>query len=286
MLTRRGVTLVELLVAMTLAAIVLGAAGTTLVRQRRESNGSSSRASAESQLRAALADVPAAVAALSPATGDLAQGEARDTALQIRSVVVQGASCDSTAGQVILSANDSGAERETAVVAAPRVGDTLWWWSPGAAAWASRRVTMISGGSGPCAREGGRNQPLLRLWFSTLDTVPRDAVLRVTRQVRYSIYRAGDGSWQLGIAEWSDVLHGFAAPQPVAGPFLFAPLGGSRTGFRYFDASGGELPVTGQGAEVGAVARLRVTVIARTNARGAPQGVLRDSVDVAFGHVP
>lgn len=285
MLTRRGTTLVELLVAMTVAAVVLGAAGATLARQRQDSLRTSSRASAEWQLRAALAQIPAALAGLSPAAGDLAAGEARDTALQLRVAVVQGVACDSTAGQVILSASDTGSDRETAVVAAPRVGDTLWWLPPGAASWSARRLVAIGGGSGPCARDGAGSRALLRLGFSSPDTVPRDAPVRLTRQVRYSFYHAADGSWQLGIAEWSDVLHDFAGPQPVAGPFLLAAEGG-HTGFRYFSASGAELPVTSHGADVASVARLRLTVIAPAKVRGASPNVVRDSVDVALLHAP
>lgn len=285
MLNRRGATLLELLVAMGLAAVVLGAVGATLVRQSRESEGAQARSRGESQLRTALTALAAALAGVSPAAGDLKEGEARDSALQLRIAVVLGVACDSTPGQVILSASDS-AGRETTVVASPRVGDTLWWWSPGAASWSARRVTAISAGSGACAREGGTSRELLRLGFSTPDTVPRGAPVRLTRQVRYSFYRAGDGSWQLGIAEWSDVLHDFAVPQPVAGPFLLAAPGGARTGFRYFDASGLELPATMQGAQVGTVARVRVALIAPLSARRAGPSLLRDSVDVALVHVP
>jgi len=284
-LTRRGATLIELLVAITMAAIVLGAAGSTLVHQRRESDGASSRSSAESQLRSALAEIPAALAGSSPAAGDLAAGEARDTALQLRAIVVQGVACDGTTGQVILSASDTGPDRETAVLAAPRAGDTLWWWPPGAASWSARRVSSVTSASAPCARQGAATRPLLILLLSASDTVPRDAPIRVTRQVRYSFYRAGDGSWQLGIADWSEVLHDFAAPQPVAGPFLLAAQGG-RTGFRYFDASGAELSVTGQGAPVDSVARVRMIVSTSAAARGASPFVMHDSMDVALAHAP
>jgi hypothetical protein len=124
---------------------------------------------------------------------------------------------------------------------------------------------------------------LLRLAFALPDTLPRGAPLRATRIARYSFYRAGDGTWQLGISEWSDVLHAFAPPQPIAGPFARATSDGVRTGFRYYDAAGAELHDAGQGIDVGRVARIRVTLVAPERAGAAPARTFRrDSVDVAL----
>ena len=284
-LNRRGITLLELLVAMTLAAVLLGAAGTTVFRQRHEGARATARSSAESQLRAALAAIPMALQGLTPSAGDLAPGEARDTALQIRAPVAYGVACDSAAGQVILSVADTGVERESAIVSTPRVGDTLWWWPPGLG-WIGRRVNSITIGTGACVAEGAVTRELLRVGFAGADTVPRSAPIRLTRATRYSFYRAGDGTWQLGIAEWSEVLHDFAPPQPVAGPFLPAGPSGARTGFRYYDAAGSELPITAQGVSTATIARLRLTLIVQAGAPGMPPLLRSDSVDVAFGHAP
>jgi prepilin-type N-terminal cleavage/methylation domain-containing protein len=282
----RGITLPELLVAMTLAAVLLGAAGSTLLRQRRQGDLASARSSAESQLRVALAAIPAALQGLAPSAGDFAPGEARDTALQIRAVVAYGIACDSAAGAGIFSVADTGVERESVLIAAPHVGDTLWWLPPGGDVWVARRVSAITTGTGMCAREGTSTRALLRLGFSAGDTIPRSAPIRLTRSTRYSFYHAGDGSWQLGIAEWSDVLHDFAAPQPVAGPFRLASPSGTRTGFRYYDVAGSELTGTGQGAPVASIARLRVTLLAQEGASSSMPLVRADSLDIAFGHAP
>ena len=168
---------------------------------------------------------------------------------------------------------------------APRAGDTLWWHPPGGSGWVSRRIDSVSGGTGVCAFGGAGTQALLRLGLASPDTVPRGAPLRITRLSRYSVYRGGDGTWQLGISEWSDVLHAFAPPQPVAGPFTMLAAGGCHTGFRYFDAAGAELRDTGQGIEVGRMAIVRVTIVAPAGPAGFPAGVIRcDSLDVAIGH--
>lgn len=287
MLIRRGVTLVELVVAMTLAAVVLGAATGTFVRQRRGSSRHASRAKAEAQLRAALGELQSALESVTPSAGDLADGEARDTAIQLRTLVASAVACDSTAGGAIITADDSTAARTSGLASFPRIGDTLWWRSSGEPSWTARRVAVVATSIGPCATEGAALQPLLRLAFASPDTVPRGIPLRVTRQERFSFYRAGDGSWQLGISDWSDVLHAFAPPQPVAGPFTRVAADGARTGMRYFDASDAELPMGASGVAVTRVARVRITVIAPfVEFAGARPSDRRDSLDVALYHGP
>lgn len=268
---------------MTLAGVILGAASSSLMRQRRDSAVQLSRAESESQLRAALGELRVALQGLSPAAGDLAVGEARDTAIQLRTVIASAIACDSAVGQATIATDDSSDLGAAGIAAAPGSGDTLWWHAPGAAGWVGRRILAVSFSTGTCAIAGPEPQPLLRLAFALPDTLPRGAPLRATRIARYSFYRAGDGTWQLGISEWSDVLHAFAPPQPIAGPFARATSDGVRTGFRYYDAAGAELHDAGQGIDVGRVARIRVTLVAPERAGAAPARTFRrDSVDVAL----
>lgn len=283
MLSRRGATLAELLVALTLAAVILGAASSSLARQRKGADVQLSRARAEAQVRAAIGLLRLAVEGLSPDAGDLAAGEARDTAIQLRTVVASAIACDSAEGQATMASDDPSDLRAGAIAAPPAAGDSLWWHPPGASGWVVRRIVAVSSGIGPCAITGPESQALLRLTFAQPDTVPRGAPLRATRHARYSFYRAGDGSWQLGISEWSDVLHAFAPPQPVAGPFARTTPDGGRTGFRYYDAAGGELLDAGQGIDVTRVARIRVTLAAPERTDAAPARTFRrDSADVAL----
>lgn len=287
MLVRRGATLVELIVAMMLAAIVLGAATGTFVRQRRAASDHASRARAESQLRAALGELQGALAGVSSTAGDLTPGEARDTALQLRTLVASAVACDSGVGQATVAANDTSPVRASAFASNPRVGDTLWWRVSATQSWTARRVTAIASSVGACAPAGGAPFPLLRLTFGSTDTVPRGIPLRLTRQERFSFYHAADGSWQLGISEWSDALHAFAPPQPVAGPFRLVAPDGIRTGMRYFDATGAALSVGATGVTTSSVARVRLTVVAPVGQSGGTPGAYRrDSVDLAIAHGP
>jgi prepilin-type N-terminal cleavage/methylation domain-containing protein len=286
-LARRGTTLVELMVALVLAAIVLGAATGTFARQRRGASDHASRARAESQIRAALGELQVALAGVTPSAGDLSPGEARDTAMQLRTAVGSAVACDSAAGQAIVAANDTSATRTSGFASSPRMGDTLWWRVVGDSSWTARRIAVVATTTGTCAMAGATPQTLLRLAFVTPDTVPRGVPLRVTRQERLSFYHASDGSWQLGLSEWSDVLHSFVPPQPVAGPFRIVAPGGARTGMRYFDAGGAELSVGGAAVPVSSVARVRFTVVAPFGQSGGlPGAYRRDSLDVALGHGP
>jgi hypothetical protein len=68
--------------------------------------------------------------------------------------------------------------------------------------------------------------------------------LRVTRPLRYSLYRGSDANWYLGQRDWNTTTMRFNSVQPVSGPFLSPPARG--VVFHYLDSAGAELvtPVT------------------------------------------
>jgi hypothetical protein len=59
---------------------------------------------------------------------------------------------------------------------------------------------------------------------------------RITRPLRYSLYRAGDGWWYLGIRTWNPATAQFNGVQPTAGPY--APPGRNGSRIEYFDSAG------------------------------------------------
>jgi type II secretory pathway pseudopilin PulG len=284
---RRATSLVELLVAITLCAVVLGTAASSVLRQQRAARriagmevGAAQGGAASSLLLAELAD-------LMPSAGDLVAGEARDTALQLRAPIASGVACDSAVGRTRLALSD-GDDLALGGVSSPlRAGDSLWWYSDESTSWRARRVTDVQSVTAPCPFSMNAPRRALRLELADADTIPAGALLRVTRPFRYVIYRSGDGSWQLGLREWSDATQRFAPPQPIAGPFARRLVSGVRTGFRYFDAEGWELPEGQSGAEVGRIARIRITAAALV--RGALAGgdsLYADSADVALQRQP
>lgn len=278
--SRRGVTLAELLVALALAAIVLGAATSTLLRQRRTAFSLDHAARGDAQLRAAIGAVGAELGMLTAGSGDIAAGQASDTAVQLRSVVVSGLACGDAVGSATFAAEGDGSAG-VLLGAAPRGGDTLWWFGGEPGAWRGRRIVGSDSVWAPCPLGGGASGPARRVVIAEPDSIAYGTALRVTRPVRYTFYRSGDGSWQLGVRDWIDAAGRFASPQPLAGPFLMR-AGGWRTGFRFYDADGMELDAGG-GAATDRVARVRVSVIA-ADAVGTAAGAVarRDSADVAL----
>ncbi|MDB4915798.1 MAG: hypothetical protein JWM95_3442 [Gemmatimonadetes bacterium] len=272
-LNRRGLTLIELLVALTLAAVVLGSATTSLLRQQRTNALIRSSANADLQRTASLGVLASQLALLDPA--DVASGQALDTAIQVRAGIATSTSCAAGIGFATF-----GTDTASGVSARPDVGDTLWW--RGDTSWTPAEIVGTNQVSSACLS----GAPVMQVVVRQRDTIPVDVPLRVTRQTRYALYKSSDGTWQLGVREWSPSVHGFAAPQPFAGPFV-QKSGIRRTGFRYFDESGVEM--SGASVDVSRIARLRITAHSFLDTRERGQDSIRtDSVDVSFArpHAP
>jgi hypothetical protein len=276
---RAGTTLAELLVALTLATIVLGAATSTLLRQQRTALSLGRAAGGDAQSRAALGALAVELTALAAASDDLEPGQASDTAVQLRAVIASGLACgDAVSVATVASGADGNAS--ALLGPAPRAGDSLWWFGGTPAAWRARRVIASDSVWGSCPLTGGPAGPARRIVVAEPDSITYGVPLRVVRPVRYAFYRSGDGSWQLGVRDWVESTGRFASPQSIAGPFLMR-AGSARTGFRYYDADGVELGTGGAAIASGRVARVRITVLAADRA-GADTVVRPDSLDVAL----
>lgn len=275
---RAGGTLAEVIVAMTLSVIVLGTATTSLLRQHRAAASLGATARSGAQLRAATGAIGAELSLLAIASGDLVPGELRDTALELRGFVGAGLACDSDAGGAVLAV-----EPVSAPAVAAKAGDSLWWYTGvSGQEWRGALITASDSAVAPCPLAGGAVTRAVRLSISALDSIPLGAPLRVTRKVRYSLYRGGDGSWQLGYREWNEPAGKLAPPQPVAGPFI-RRAGAERSGFRYFDGNGAELSTGGPGADAARVARIRLTFLtAERVAVPGSDSLRRDSLDLAL----
>jgi hypothetical protein len=283
--TRLGSTLAELLVALALTAIVLGAASASVLRQQRTSAAVTGAVASESQAQAATMILSSGLTGLAPSAGDLSAGGARDSSLQLRAAILTGFACGDAVGQATVGGAGQGDPLGSAALSSSRIGDSIWWYPGKGAGWIGRSVAQVAGGA-YCASTGTGGAA--RVGFVGADTVPRGAPVRITRQTRYVVYRAGDGSWQVGLREWNEGAQQFSAPEPLAGPFQRRLPSGERTGFRYFDAGGQEL-TAGAELDVGRIARLRITVLgaARNGASGASgDGIRRDSLDVAVQGAP
>ena len=277
MLTRRGVTLVELLVALSLGGLVLGVAASSMLRQQRGVRWTQALTGAELQLRAVLRLVADELEPLEAGAGDLAAGQASDSTLEIRAVVASSLTCDSSA-TVTLVPESSSSPPLGGVARLPAAGDSLWLFRD-SLGWQGRAVTAVSRGMVGCGVPTSAPGPAFTLALDRPADAPAGSPVRVSRWERWVVYRSGDGRWHLGVRDWSGAASRYLPAQPVAGPFVRRAPNGQRTGFRYFDASGAELVPDGTNER--SIARVRLTTL--SSLPGAPgDSVGRDSADAAL----
>jgi hypothetical protein len=245
---RRGATLAELLVTMVVAGIALALIAAVCLREQRLFTDMSEQAASYAQLRGAEEILPIDLRSASSIGGDVR--EARDTSLELRSIVASAVVCDTAGGAIVLAPATPDSLAYASSTSLIAVGDTAWLLtaSDSGDVWRPHRVA--SSGSfraGPCAptgpRLGSTARATARVALALDSVVPASALgwpLRVTRPVRYSLYRGTDGSWYLGQRDWNTATQRFNAIQPVSGPFL-APAAGGLT-FQYLDSGGSPLP--------------------------------------------
>ncbi|HWH53362.1 MAG TPA: prepilin-type N-terminal cleavage/methylation domain-containing protein [Gemmatimonadaceae bacterium] len=245
---RAGLTLAELLIALAVAGIVLALLAAISVREQRAFSDLADRAALAGQLREASAILPVDLRALSPALGDVR--DARDTAVEVRATIASGVVCDTAANALILPPPiaDSSALYATSI-GAVSPGDTAWLLDTGdsASTWRPFAVTLAGATrAGQCAAGGPHLSPTIaaqpRGQLTVSGSIPGGAVgspLRVTRPMRYSIYRASDRAWYLGARDWNAAAMRFNTIQPVAGPLLSVAAGGVAFGYR--DSAGSPL---------------------------------------------
>jgi len=242
---RAGVTLAELLVAISLTGIVLALVSALAFRQQRFYAGAFARLALAGELRETAALLPVELRGIATSAGDIRGGEARDTSLEFRATIASAIVCDVIGGRVVLPPPAPAGTTFAALLATPQANDTAWvlMTVDTTEVWQPRRIT--SGGSctggAPPVSGGSLTTPRVALGLDTLDATIRAGVpLRITRPERYSVYRASDGAWYLGQRDWNPTTMRFNTIQPVTGAFLAPALGGLR--FRYADSSGADLP--------------------------------------------
>lgn len=194
---RRGVTLVEVVVALLLGAVI-AAPALSLWRTHRRA---AADASPEARARLAAWEALEVVTALARAAEALRV--AGDTALLLRSVVREGIACAD--GRLFRPLDDAIASDGV------RSSGDEWWRGaedPGIGEWIWRRMADTLGTTAGCV-----------LAMPT-------TLIRVSRVAVVTSYYAGDGQWMIGWRSCSPVVCG--AVQPVAGPVRSRGNGGFR----------------------------------------------------------
>ena len=229
-MTRRvpsGTTLLELLVALPLIALLGGVAVLLLLQTHRAVRGSDGIIAANRELRHAVAVLSSD---LRPLRGpDLIAWS--DTAIEFNAVVGAGIVCEgrgSLRQLDLLPITDHDPARTT-WSSTPQLGDAVnGWLSPGisgipdpAQVHVQRITTARACAASPLLQYASTPTALVQR-ILLADTLPRALLLgspiRVTRRVRLATYQSSDGLWYIGRTTWSagtwDVI------QPIAGPVL------------------------------------------------------------------
>ena len=280
--TRRGFTLIELVVAIVVGAVVLALIGSIALRQRRVLSALTGDAALNGQLRDAGSMLPGDFRAASVAAGDVR--EATDSSLELRETVASAVICDTLRGSVVLAPFAPGDAAFAAGFSTPAGDDTAWILTAvdSASKWLPFRIAGAAAtGSGQCIAGGPRLD-------ARASTMPRFALaldsagppitlvgraLRITRPIRYSVYRSSDGRWYLGARDWNSGVARFNSIQPLAGPFE-APTTATPA-FQWFDTSGSRLVTPSGGSD--RVALLRVDLRGRTRDADFMLGAARDT---------
>lgn len=294
--SRRGFTLVELLVAMVLLAIVAGGMMSIIVRQQQFYSGSAGVLETRGSVRDGMAMLTSDLRSLSPPHGDLysmgrtfidfrlATGAAITCTINVnrRSVTVPPLVLASNAGL-------------TSWISSPQSGDSVLVYdadtSVGAAddKWDSAQVSAAATASATCPTTSGFTATsgeassgwLIPLNDTLTSTVKVGAALRFFRHARYQLFQASDGLWYLGFYDClASRSPACTSLQPVSGPYLPAANSGpSGLELTYFDATGAATTTPSLVRRIGIVTRAKSRSMIHTPGRAA--GFYQDSL-VAF----
>ena len=274
LLTRRGVTTVELTVVLTIAGLVAAAIGTVLRRQQRFYARAATVIEHRASLRDATEILPAELRALSPAGGDVLTFS--DSALEIRTTIGAALACAVAPDGSAIDLAPVSALRARALAAfgtSPQPRDLALVYDLGVPddstddRWIAREVAAIASVAGLCAAsrfvDTDRSALTgLRLRLGPAAAFPTSvgagAYVHVVRRVRYRLYRGATGDWYLGYSEWDGATYGVV--QPASGPFAAYSTRAATTGLllRYFDVNGAELAAPDEASRI-----VRVEVSAR-----------------------
>jgi prepilin-type N-terminal cleavage/methylation domain-containing protein len=291
-LTRRGFTLVELLVALVLLAIISAALYRVLVNNQRLYQAQTQRIDLQQNIRAAETILPAEFRELDAADGDISAMSA--TSVSIRAMRWLGFTCSPPVLGGLLGG-------VTVTIRGGAIGQPLFFGSRGPStatdsvlvyydgnqaarnddAWArGRPIALLAqncplGGTGlrlTLDMTGGLPPPTPPAVTSNVNgAITNGAPVRGFERVTYQLYRpAGDTSWYIGFQPAGGTM------QPLIGPVLSNGLT-----FSYFDAAGVVTNVPANVARIDFVVRARTAQAVRQAAGSAVRAATVDSVNVS-----
>ena len=230
MTPRRGLSLVEIMVALVLLGIVATGIMTVVMRQQQFYRSATEVIDTRSQIRQAAAVVPVDIRGVSSVGGDILNMS--DSSLDVRGNIGSGLICSHTANSVTIPPINLAKGRYfTTFLTRPKVNDVLIILDDKAAGnqdddWipytiASIDSTLVGCTSFTDATADASKYRYVYTFTTNLSTTIIDgAPLRMARGVKYSIYKsASDGLWWMGYRECRGDGSSCDAVQPVSGPY-------------------------------------------------------------------
>jgi prepilin-type N-terminal cleavage/methylation domain-containing protein len=261
---RRGYTLVELMVALVMAAVLSYAVLKVFITNQRFSDSLAQRVDVQQNLRTAMAILPADFRQLDAADGDIKAMNA--TSITIRAMRQVGIVCTSMAG---LPAGIPGTK--TITVRRPLYSgrdflaptganyDSVFVWNEGAPGsrtddgWWPGRVTAAPNLNCTDGTPGQQLSLLLQAppapQVNVATSIPLGAPVRGFETVTYTLAQAADTRWYLNMT--TNNGSGTSATQPIIGPLI----GNNGIAFTYWDAAGAVTAVPANVRQIGITIR-------------------------------
>jgi len=295
--TRRGFSLVELLIVIVILAIVLTSVMTIFVQQQRFYSDSAAIIETRSATRDAAYVLESDLHSLSPQSKDIYSMGSKF--IEFRSQVGSSVVCSIDVARTRITVpplNVATGAALTSWLSAPASGDTILIFDPGSTSGATSdtfnvyTLTAAPATGANCpnstgltttggeATQGYTFQVSPALTATTIVGSP----IRIVRKAHYELYQEASGNWYLGFYDCVPSRAPVCNPlQPVAGPYVPPNLAGTGgIAFTYRDSTGA---VT---ADVKLVRRVDIAARAQTavdiNTSGYKKGPMTDSAFISI----
>jgi prepilin-type N-terminal cleavage/methylation domain-containing protein len=286
--SRRGFTLGELLVTMTLIAIIGTLVAKIMLGQSRFYHREAEQVAVRRELRTAMSLVPSDLRGVSSSGGDLLAFDA--SSVTFRNVLGASIVCAKpTSTTMDLPPLNMARNVLTSWYTPPQVGDSVFAFNEGMLrgaeddTWTGMRITAVQQDVSYCpaspymdaALDAGKSRWRLTVTPAIPDSVKIGAGVRFVRSTRYTLAQAPSTRWYLNRAEYTGGAWGPATP--VSGPYD-APGATSGVRFRYFDSTGVEVTNVANAKSVARIDLLLRSTGARTSGDLGTGTTVKDSL--------
>lgn len=313
--SRRGMTLVEIMIALVLLGIISGVVMRVIMRQQRFYQGANQIMTQRSQLRQATSVLPVDLRSLSSIGDDILA--VSDTSIDFRMNVATGVICDllpGGAGFVLPPENLDGGQTLTSFFGygyqqlKQGEGFEVFVYNDSNTvgneedAWKLYELDAnVKADNSYCPTSFAKVTDFGKARYEIKVSDPDGytdpvtggpvsqyiqigAPVRIVRKVRYALYKESDGKWYLGYANYNAGTSAWETLAPVSGPYdPYSSSSGtpSGLGFKYYDVDGNEIASGATQAQRQSIARIDLVARART-ATNVRTGGIQNGLDQQY----